>query len=316
MKSALRPPEPARTRPSATLLVAALVALIATILGFNLVVLKVAIEAADPLTVQTFAVIVATISFVVAAAVSGRGSLRLDRRYTPAVIGVALSLTAGSSVGIAFGVERVEAGVASLLVSTTPIITAVLEYLFVRQRQTWHGLVGVLIGFAGVAVVALGEQRSGGSAQVLGVVLLVLGSFGWSLGLVLMRTAAAGAPRTTLLAWQFVVATPLLILVGLLTTRLQAEWSLLFFLAVVYSGLFGKGVSFFLQLTVVRLGTALHASLTAFLMPVTGTLAGIWLLDETVEAAQAIGAVTILAGVALVLRSKSLVQEAPVVPTP
>ena len=298
-----------------TAAVAGLVTLIAVILGFNLVVLKVAIAASDPLTTQTFAVIVATVSFVAAAAVSGPQGLRLPRRYVPAVVGVALSLTAGSSVGIAFGVERVEAGVAALLISTTPIITAVLEYFIVGQRHTWHGVAGILLGFAGVAVVALGEQRSGGASQVLGVVFLLLGSFGWSLGLVLMRTHAAGAPRTTLLAWQFLVATPLLVVTGLLTTGLRADWSLVFVLAVVYSGLFGKGISFFLQMTVVRLGTALHASLTAFLMPVSGTLAGVWFLHETVELPQVVGAVTILAGVVLVLRAKVLVQEEAGVPT-
>jgi len=290
-----------------------LVTLVAAILGLNLVALKVAIAASDPVTVQAFGVALSTVAFFTAAAAGG-SPLRPERRHLGAVVGVALSLTVGSSLGIAFGVQRVDAGVASLLVSTTPIITLALEYLLTRERHTWHGIVGVVAGFAGVAVVAFGEQR-GGASQVLGVLYMVLGSFGWSLGLVLMRTHGAGAPRSTLLAWQFLLATPLLLVVGWMTTGLRAEWSALFVAAVIYTGLMAKGVSFFLQLTVVRLGNAVHASLTAFLMPVFGTLAGVLLLSETVQPSQLVGAVAILGGVVLVMHARVLVDDDAVVAT-
>lgn len=283
--------------------VAALVTLVAAVLGLNLVALKVAIQVSDPVTVQGLGVAVGAASMFGVVAATG-DPLRLDRRYLPAVVGVALSLTVGSSLGIAFGVQRVTAGVASLLVSTTPIITVILEYLLVRQRQAWQAIAGVLVGFAGVAIVALGEQRTGGASQVLGVVYMVLGSTGWSLGLVLMRTLGAGAPPSTLLAWQFLLGTPLLLAVGALATGLSATWSLLFVLGVLYTGAAGKGLSFFLQLAVVRLGTAVHASLTAFLMPIFGTLAGVLLLGERIRGAQVLGALAILGGVTLVLRSR------------
>ena len=306
-----------RTQPLDTrrrVIVGVLVTLVAAILGLNLVALKVAIAASDPVTVQAFGVALSTLAFFAAAAVGG-SPMRLERRHARAVVGVAISLTAGSSLGIAFGVQRVDAGVASLLVSTTPIITLVLEYLMTRERHTWHGIVGVAAGFAGVAVVAVGEQRGGGASQALGVLYMVLGSFGWSLGLVLMRTHGAGAARSTLLAWQFLLATPLLLFVGWWTTGLHAEWSALFVGAIAYSGFMAKGVSFFLQLTVVRLGNAVHASLTAFLMPVFGTLAGVLLLGEAVEPSQLLGAVAILGGVLLVLRARVLVNDEAVVPT-
>lgn len=285
-------------------LVAVLVTLVAAILGLNLVALKVAIAASDPVTVQALGVLLTTVVMFAAVAVNG-GPLRLERRYVPAAVGIALSLTVGSSIGIAFGVERVTAGVASLLVSTVPIITLALEYLTAGTLPSRRGVAGVLVGFAGVGIVALGEQRTGGTTQALGVLYMVLGSAGWSLGLVLMRTLGDGAPRATLLAWQFLVSAPLLLVLGALATGLRVEWTGLVALAILYSGPAAKGVSFFLQLTVVRLGTAVHASLTAFLMPIFGTLAGIALLGERVHTAQVLGAVAILGGVTLVLRSRA-----------
>lgn len=85
-----------------------------------------------------------------------------------AVAALVTLVAAVLGLNLVAGVQRVTAGVASLLVSTTPIITVILEYLLVGQRQAWQAIAGVLVGFAGVAIVALGEQRTGGASQLLG----------------------------------------------------------------------------------------------------------------------------------------------------
>ena len=286
------------------LLVALLVTLIAAILGLNLVVLKVAIAASGPITVQAYSAVVASAAFFAIARASG-ASLRLDPGRWPAALAVGLCLTVGSSLGVAAGVERVDAGVAALLVSTAPLFALTLGVGLLRERYSWHGILGVLVGFAGVAIVALSAGRSGDATETLGVVFMLLGSFGWALGLILMRALAGGIPGSIFIAWQTLLGVPILLLAAVLTEGLQARWSLLFAAAIVYSGAMAKGTSFFLQLLVVRLGSATQASLTAFLMPVFGTIAGVVLLDERVEPAQVYGGMTILAGVALVLRVRT-----------
>lgn len=285
------------------LIVVVLITTIAAILGFNLVALKVAIERSSPVTAQALSMAVAVASMFIVAELTGEPR-RLDRRWWPAAIAMAAALTVGSTLGVAFGVERVDAGVAALMISTMPIITLLLDRIVLRQRHSWHGYIGVLIGFLGIGVVAIAEQRTGGGTQLLGVVYLLLGAFGWALGLVLMKSLGGGAPRSTLLAWTFALGTPVLLAVGVATNGLSVEWSPLVFTAILFSGAVAKGVSFFLQLTVVRLGTPVHASLTAFLMPVFGTLAGVLLLDEGVRTAQVVGALPILGGIALVLLSR------------
>jgi len=285
------------------LIVVILITTVAAILGFNLVALKVAIERSNPVTAQTLSMGIAVASMFVVARLTGEPR-RLERRWWPAAAAMSATLPVGSTLGVAFGVERVQAGVAALLISTTPIFTLLLGTLLLRQRHSWHGHVGVMVGFLGVAVVAFAEQRAGGSIQLLGVIYLVLGALGWSLGLIIMQMLAREAPRSTLLAWTFLSGIPILVLVAVVTGGLTAEWSLVLVVALVYSGAAAKGVSFFLQLTVVRLGSPVHASLTAFLMPVFGTLAGVLLLDEDVRIAQIVGALPILGGVALVLLSR------------
>lgn len=307
MTSAQAAPRERRT----VLVVLGLVTLIAAILGLNLVVLKVAIEVSGPFTVQAFSAVVASLTFFAVARAS-RAPVHLQRRSLPAALWVALSLTVGSSMGVAAGVERVDAGIAALLISTTPILTLLLGTLLLRERYSWHGVLGVTIGFLGVAIVAVSQR--GGGTQLLGVGFMLLGALGWSLGLVLMRLLAGGITRSTFIAWQTLLGVPFLLLAAGLIEGFRAEWTLLYLLAIVYSGAMAKGTSFFLQLTVVRLGNATQASLTAFLMPVFGTLAGVLLLGEQVTGAQVSGGATILLGVALVLRART--SEAPPAPVP
>lgn len=269
--------------------IAGLVITIAAILGFNLVALKTAIGASDPITVQALSTVVGVVAMLaVARALSA--PMALPRRDMPAALAVGLALTVGSSLGVAFGVQRVNAGLAALLLSATPIWALILDVLVTRVRHSWHGLAGVGLGFLGVAVVASGS----GPNELLGVVFMLAGAFGWSLGLVLMNRLGPRVPPATFIGWQMLLGTPVLLVVGYLTTGLTATWSVLFVAALAYAGAMAKAVSFLLQLLVVRLGTALHASLTAFVMPVFASIAGFALLGERIHAVQALGAVAIL----------------------
>lgn len=294
----------------AKILVALLVVSIAAILGVNLVALKVAIAASDPVTTQAFSMIPAIAAMFLYAR-AAKEPVRLARRWWPAASGMALSLTVVSTLGIAFGVQRVSAGVAALMISTTPIMALVLESIVFRQQRSWHAYAGVVIGFLGVGGVAVVERQIGGDTQLMGILYLLFGAFGWALGLVLMKAAANTAPRSTLLAWTFIIGMPVLIAIGGLTRGLHVDWSWTVVLAIIYAGVFAKTISFLLQITAVRLGSPVHASLTAFLMPIFGTLAGVLLLGEKIEASQIVAAVPLLVGVGLVLRSSVTIRHLP-----
>lgn len=301
-------PDPGVMDHAPLLVIAALVTTIAAILGLNLVVLKVALRFAGPVTVQGFAAAVAAATFFTVAHASG-APLGLRRAQVIPAVSVAMTLTVGSSLGIVFGVARIDVGIASLLMSTTPIAALVLGWVLLGERHTWRGMAGVVLGVIGVAIVA-SAVRGSGDTELLGVVFMLVGSASWSLGLVLMKMLADGIERSTFIAWQTFLGIPVLLAVAWVIEGLQIQLTWLFALSVLYAGAFSKGLSFFLQLTVVRLGSSTHAATTAFLIPVFGTLAGVVLLSEGVGMEQALGAVAILGGVALVLRSR--IEIAPV----
>jgi drug/metabolite transporter (DMT)-like permease len=75
-------------------------------------------------------------------------------------------LIATGAIGITFynlalnyGEVHVVAGTASLLIASTPIWTALLATVALQERLTARGWAGVLLSFAGVALIASGESE-------------------------------------------------------------------------------------------------------------------------------------------------------------
>jgi len=78
----------------------------------------------------------------------------------------------GYHVALNFGEQTVSAGAASLLVNTTPLFTVLLAVLFLGERLSARGGVGLAVAFAGASMVALGAAN--GLALDKGAVLVLL----------------------------------------------------------------------------------------------------------------------------------------------
>lgn len=62
-------------------------------------------------------------------------------------------------VALNFGEQSVEAGAAAVLISTSPVFTAILSTWFLHERLTGWGWFGVAIAFAGAVVIAFGQGQ-------------------------------------------------------------------------------------------------------------------------------------------------------------
>jgi drug/metabolite transporter (DMT)-like permease len=80
------------------------------------------------------------------------------RKDLPRVIAAGVLGITIYHVALNFGEVRVSAGAASLLIAAGPIFTAMLSVIFLRERLTTIGWIGIAVAFAGVAVISLGES--------------------------------------------------------------------------------------------------------------------------------------------------------------
>jgi drug/metabolite transporter (DMT)-like permease len=202
-----------------------------------------------------------------------------------------------------FGLDQTRAGTASILLASTPIITALLSFAAGHEHPRTGTWLGVLATFAGIALVVSLGARTGANRDhtLLGNLLMLGASLSWAGYTVGSRTLIQryGALRFT--AWTLWVGTTALVLAGLpdlLRTDLRAVSAAGWF-GVVYAGAFSIGIAYLIWYYGVRQLGNTRTAVFGNLVPLVA-LAAAWLyLDEVPRLGQVIGAGIIIGGVTL-----------------
>lgn len=86
-----------------------------------------------------------------------------------------------------FASQRVDAGISTVMVSLIPITILLVDSLAVRRLcVSWVGIIGIIGGFMGIAIVVVGSI-TGGNADPIGIALLLLADLVWSVGTVYLK---------------------------------------------------------------------------------------------------------------------------------
>lgn len=271
--------------------------LVGLILGVNFVALKAVIGSIGPVTMAAAGGIAGSLATL---AGFRRTPLATARAFAWEIAGVSIGLGVVAQLGVMLALERIDAGSVSLLMSTTPALTALIAWTVLSQRTGRREAAGVAVAFAGVAIIVLGAGRPSADS-LLGLAFVLSAAGGWSVGLILMDRLQHAIPPLTLVAWQTVLSVPFLLLAAWLTEGLRVRWTLVVLAVVVYNGAVARSLSFLIQRFIIRHGTTLQASLTAFTVPLFGNLVGWLVLSEAFTLVDAAGSACIALGVATVV---------------
>src|SRR5262249_4349334 len=99
------------------------------------------------------------------------------RQWAAAAIAGAALLLVGNG-GVAWAETRVESGLAALIVAIIPLWVALMDRVFFGRRLSLPAIVGLALGFAGVALLAL----PGGNVNLGAMLALVVATAGWAGG--------------------------------------------------------------------------------------------------------------------------------------
>lgn len=201
---------------------------------------------------------------------------------------------------------RLPAGRAALIIATVPALTAVAAWLIFRLRFAWWQWLGVLIAFAGVAIVVSHSDLATLGSDAIGVgELLMLGcAFSWLVytlvGRAMLRRPNALSPLATT---AYASAFGLLLLAAAAAfevPQLQSshiDW--IDIAAIAYMGLFGTALAFVWFYEGVKVLGAARATVFGNLVPAFGVTLAVLVLGEPLLASMVVGGLVTLAGVSL-----------------
>lgn len=287
-----------------------LVVLVALLIGANFTALKFALEHTTPLLLAGMRTVVGG-TFLLCFVTLVRGErIPTDRAMLAKIFVVSMAITTVSSGLLVFGVNRVPAGVASLLSSTMPLFTALLVMLLIGIRPTRLGVVGLVVGFLGTAVLA--SPSLDGEAKAIGIVALAVSALAWAFGTMFMqwRDFSSVSP-VMIVAIQLPMSAAVLIPIALVTEgTADTDWSLGLFVPLAYAAIPANAVTFALMATIVKRATATQAAATAYLIPISGVFFGWLIRGERLGTVELIGGVLVVAGVYLLVTATARAKMA------
>lgn len=217
---------------------------------------------------------------------------------------VAFFLNALPSYLFAIGETHVSSVMAGLLNATTPLMTVlVISFGYREQKVNRDQMIGVIIGFLGIALVTgafsgLHGNDIKGFAALLGATLC----YGISMPYSKKHVSGLSYSASALAATQVTCAALMLLPFTVFSHPVVHAWTTKSVLGMLILGAVGTGFAYIWNFRNIRLAGSAIASTVTYITPVVATILGILFLSEKAR-------VTQLFGAALVLLSAALVQK-------
>ena len=202
----------------------------------------------------------------------------------------------------AFALLSITTGLSAILNASVPMFGAVVAWLWLKDKPTGSRILGLLMGFAGVAMLAWGaasfKPGASGIAPAWAVLACLLACVCYALSASYTQRYLAGVPSLVTSAGSMLGASA-----GL---ALPAAWlwpahnpSLRAWLALVLVGVVCTGLAYILFFRLIKNAGPAKALSVTFLVPLYAVLYGTVFLGETVTAWMLLCAGVIVCGTAL-----------------
>ncbi|WP_374777652.1 DMT family transporter [Streptomyces sp. NBC_01310] len=206
----------------------------------------------------------------------------------------------GYTIALNWGERLVDAGTASLLVNTGPILMALLAARLLGEALPPRLLAGMAVSFVGAVVVGLSmSSGEGGSTSVLGVVLCLLAAVAYATGVIAQKPALSYGTPLQITAYSCLAGTVVCLpFTGQLLSELPRA-PLSATLNMVYLGVVPTALAFTTWTYALARMPAGRLGATTYAVPAIVVLLSWALLGEVPAWLTLLGGVLCLAGVAV-----------------
>ncbi len=277
-----------------------LLALLALLWGSSYLFLKVAVTEIPPITLIAMRVAGAAAFLLVV--------MRVRNERLPRDAGTwrmfylqAIFNSIGSWTVLAWGQQYVDASLASVLNSTSPIFVFLFTALVTRHEPLGgRRLIGALVGFAGVVLIVGLDALRGFGTQVAGQLACLLGAALYASAAIYGKRFS-DIPAVATATGTMICATATLVPLAFMVERPWAMHpSAVALAATAALSVLCTGVALLLYFRLVRTIGSMGVASQSYLRAGIGVILGVMLLGETIAPPAAIGIAAAIIGVALI----------------
>lgn len=196
-----------------------------------------------------------------------------------------------------YGLLHIEAGLAAILNGTAPMFGILVAYLFLKERIGAWGLLGMLLGFAGVVLISY-EQNSGASASTLPILAILLATLCYGIAACYLK-AKLSHVRPFAIAGGSQFFTALVLLPITLMNLPDAMPSMRAISSALILAFVCTGLAYVLYFDLISKVGASRAMIVGYLVPLFGVVWGYIVLNETLSSSELFGGALVLLGVML-----------------
>ncbi len=228
------------------------------------------------------------------------------------------ALLVGGNGGVILAERNVPTGVVALLVGTSPLWMAVLDRLIFGRHLPGLAIVGLVIGFIGVAFL-IGSPGTG-RINLSGAALALAAPICWAAGSVFTRHVKLATRPLVAASMEMLWAAVIFFIAGVLAgepgrLHLQAI-STTSIVALVYLITFGSLVGFSAYVWLLRSAPLSLVSTYAYVNPVVAVILGALFLNEALTPRTVIAGAIIVTAVALIVIARQRAVQVRAVPAP
>lgn len=194
------------------------------------------------------------------------------------------------------GVSRTSAGNTALLLSSMPMWASLLAFLFLNERLSGRGWIGLAFALFGTLLITI--QKSEFSNSIVGNLLVLAAAWLWATSTVASRPLLNSIPPIRLAFWACATTLPIHLAIAWkpLWEDLGKFSDLKLLTALLYSGICSTGLAYALWNYGVKQIGASHAAIFQNLVPFIALLASWILLGDSATTWQLLGGLLILVG--------------------
>ena len=203
----------------------------------------------------------------------------------------------------AYGVQKIQSNLAAILMSTTPLSSAILAHFFTnKEKINFTKIIGVMVGFAGI-IVLFSDNILINNENFFHALMILVGSTFYVIGGILTLKISKKKNEnltSSILIWGALIIFPI-------AMYYEQPWNLVprldSTISLIYLGIFPTGIAWLIRFHILKKNGLVFHSQVAYLIPIFGVILGYVFLKEVITLKVLIALIAVIIGFYFVRRS-------------